>query len=339
MTNMISQYEGLSTREGFNSSLKHFQLVMDIIGSFDSYTNLADIINEFILEKSIIQEQIKPLLHALLIDKFAYTCSSYNLEESVNGFETICEEISKWTALDLVIAYYSPELGIITINPKNKDHWDAVQTLKKNELVTIYCGAFAETEKAKKQFEEGIEKFISLINGKKVKTPDNFTGGKFKQKIKQKKSAKEETRAITSKKIRAKKKEKDPEAVPTPALVQAPVTPVPAKKMGMTPLYGITVTNELFHNGNVEAWKKIIQSYEYYHQGLHVYVYYDGEQIHDINTLFKWGKVKRGTAIMISVGGENICDVAKLQRYLRQGASSMFEAFLKGHPHQVLKLF
>ena len=31
----------------------------------------------------------------------------------------------------------------------------------------------------------------------------------------------------------------------------------------MTPLYGVVVTNELFHNGNVEAWKKIIESYEH----------------------------------------------------------------------------
>jgi hypothetical protein len=107
----------------------------------------------------------------------------------------------------------------------------------------------------------------------------------------------------------------------------------------MTPLYGVVVTNELFHNGNVEAWKKIIQSYEHSHSGLRVNVYYEGERIHDINTLFKWGKVKRGTPVMFSVQGENISDVAKLQRYFKQGASHMFEAFLKGSPGQILNLF
>jgi hypothetical protein len=107
----------------------------------------------------------------------------------------------------------------------------------------------------------------------------------------------------------------------------------------MTPLYGITVTNELFHNGNVEAWKKIIESYETYHEGLKVFVFYDGERINDLNTLFKWGKVKRGTAIMIAVAGEDIRDVAKLQKYLRQGASHLFEAFLKGAPNKILQLF
>ncbi len=53
----------------------------------------------------------------------------------------------------------------------------------------------------------------------------------------------------------------------------------------------------------------------------------------------KWGKVKRGTAIMIAVAGDEIRDVSKLQKYLRQGASSMFEAFLKGAPGKALALF
>jgi len=70
-----------------------------------------------------------------------------------------------------------------------------------------------------------------------------------------------------------------------------------------------------------------------------VFVFYDGERINDLNTLFKWGKVKRGTAIMIAVAGENIRDVAKLQKYLRQGASHLFEAFLKGAPNKILQLF
>ena len=104
-------------------------------------------------------------------------------------------------------------------------------------------------------------------------------------------------------------------------------------------MYSIPVTNELFHNGNVEAWKKIIQSYTTKYPGLEVYVFYEGERIHDINTLFKWGKVKHGSAILIAVAGADIRDVAKLQRYLRQGASQMFEAFLKAPGNAVLNLF
>jgi hypothetical protein len=104
-------------------------------------------------------------------------------------------------------------------------------------------------------------------------------------------------------------------------------------------MYSVPVTNELFHNGNVEAWKRIIASYTAKHPGLQVLVYYDGERIADINALFKWGKVKHGSTIQFAIAGDNICDVAKLQRYFAQGASHMFEAFLKGPANSVMALF
>jgi hypothetical protein len=107
----------------------------------------------------------------------------------------------------------------------------------------------------------------------------------------------------------------------------------------MTPMYSVVVANELFHNGNVEAWKRIIASYCAKYPALQVYIYYEGERILDINTLFKWGKVKHGSSIQFAVSGNEIKDVAKLQRYLVQGASNQFEAFLHGPVNNVLKLF
>jgi hypothetical protein len=104
-------------------------------------------------------------------------------------------------------------------------------------------------------------------------------------------------------------------------------------------MYSVTVTNELFHNGNVEAWKRIISSYNARYSELQVYIYYEGERILDINSLFKWGKVKHGSAIQFAVAGTEIKDVAKLQRYLVQGASNQFEAFLRGPVSSVMKLF
>jgi hypothetical protein len=104
-------------------------------------------------------------------------------------------------------------------------------------------------------------------------------------------------------------------------------------------MYSVTVQNELFHNGNVEAWKRIIDSYTTKYPGLEVYIYYDGERIMNINSLFKWGKVKHGSTIQFAVSGSDIKDVAKLQRYLMQGASPMFESFLHGPVSTALKLF
>ena len=107
----------------------------------------------------------------------------------------------------------------------------------------------------------------------------------------------------------------------------------------MSPMISVVVTNELFHNGNVEAWKRIIDSYTTKYPDLQIWVYYEGEKITDINALFKWGKVKHGSCIQFVVVGEEIKDVPKLKRYFTQGASPMFEAFLQGAPGAVLNLF
>lgn len=107
----------------------------------------------------------------------------------------------------------------------------------------------------------------------------------------------------------------------------------------MSPMLSVVVTNELFHNGNVEAWKRIITSYTTKYPDLQIWVYYEGEKITDINALFKWGKVKHGSCIQFVVVGEEIKDVPKLKRYFTQGASPMFEAFLQGAPGAVLNLF
>jgi hypothetical protein len=122
-------------------------------------------------------------------------------------------------------------------------------------------------------------------------------------------------------------------------IAAAPPAAAPTGPVKMTPRYAVVVQNELFHNGNVEAWKRIIASYNAAYPSLQVYIYYDGERILDINSLFKWGKVKHGSAIEFAVAGNEIKDVAKLQRYLAQGASHMFEAFLRGPVNNVLKLF
>ena len=42
---------------------------------------------------------------------------------------------------------------------------------------------------------------------------------------------------------------------------------------------------------------------------------------------------------LISIGGAKIKDVSKLRRYLFEGASPRFEAFLRGNIDQPLELF
>jgi hypothetical protein len=354
---LSNQFEGLGTRQGFNLSLRHFKQVNAIVADLESHTNLADQVNELLGTKAIEGSQIQAIINALLVDRYHYHACSHNLTETVEDVDAICNEVSKWTAVDIVIAYYSPELGLTLVNPKNDDHLKAVQSFKKTELVTVYCGAFSQTDD-RPVFDKALEALVGLFEGRRAKTPASLTGGRFKPPVKKAlKAAPTPAKASTrAKKGRAAAGKGRPAlepvvvaAVKAPASGLAAAAPAPAAPpaaaprasgaMRVTPLYGVVVTNELFHNGNVEAWKKIIQSYEHSHAGLRVNVYYEGEKIHDINTLFKWGKVKRGTPIMFSVQGENIGDVAKLQRYFKQGASHLFEAFLKGSPGQILNLF
>ncbi|MBN2533789.1 MAG: hypothetical protein JXB88_12915 [Spirochaetales bacterium] len=336
------QFDSLSTRDGFNKSLRHFKLVNELVEDFNEFYNLADLLNDLLMEKKIIQSQVKPILNSLLVDKYKYKYSSYNFEETITDFKNITDTIKKWKAYDIVLAYFHPELGTLPINPKNESHFTAAQSLKKNELVTIFVGEFDNTD-PNKSYDDVLKTVIKLFKGKIAKVPPSFLKGKFTEK---KKEVEFEPPPLTSIKktgpsfsYTKEKAEQAETAQKKETTEKKEEDTGPPKRMRMTPMYGIVVTNELFHNGNVEAWKKIIASYEHSHPALKVFVFYDGERINDINTLFKWGKVKRGTAIMISVAGDNIQNVAKLKRYLMQGASHRFEDFLHGPPNQIMRLF
>jgi hypothetical protein len=323
------EIEVLNKRKYVNQVVRHIQALNQLISDLENRNNLADLLNDLINSNVIEAFQVSPILNTVLIDKYNYEVYSHNMEDNLSNFKDLTNEMAKWNAIDIVIAYYHPELGLKVINPKRLEQWEAIQSLKKNELITIYLGGSAHdvNDKLKAQ---ALEKCIQLLQGKKVSAPPDFTKGRY-----------------TVKKLAQKVEKK--EAPPAKKKAQAVRAPVKEKKKAeaapptgqrrMTPLYSIPVTNELFHNGNVEAWKKVIESYTTRYAGSDVYIFYEGERIHDVNTLFKWGKVKHGSSILIAVAGDNIQDVAKLRRYLKQGASPMFEAFLRFPVNQVLKLF
>jgi hypothetical protein len=123
-----------------------------------------------------------------------------------------------------------------------------------------------------------------------------------------------------------------PETVPgTLAAVPKTVSGAP----WTTPLYSVTVTNDLFHNGNVEAWKRVIRDYEGARPGLKVHVYYAGEPVQNLNALFTWGKVKSGGVIQFAVSsaGGAVPGTARLRRLLAQASGRDFEPLLGGPDH------
>jgi len=352
------EFEQFFNREGFNNSLAHFKTVSGLLGDFESRYNLADILNSLLAEDEIKQNQLSPILYALLVDKYGYRSISHNMKQTIEDFEEFTKEAKKWKALDIVIAYHHPELGFSVINPKNPDHWESVQGIKRNELVIVYAGGFADSVD-KRTADAALKTVIAYLEGKNPKTPESLLKGKYTYKayyLDEEEEEEEKSSAPQRRRAPARASFGDSsssgegddsgesEAAPTRETAPPP-PPKPAENESaggarrMTPMYSVPVTNELFHNGNVEAWKKIIQSYQMKYPGCEVSVFYEGEKIHDINTLFKWGKVKHGSTILFAILGTDIKDVAKLQRYLRQGASPQFEAFLRFPVNTVLKLF
>jgi hypothetical protein len=306
--------------------------------------NLADAINEQLDQKAIGVEEIPPLISMLLFDKFGYRTAAKNLESVSVDLPAIQELVSGWNAFDIVVLYNHPDLGVMVINPKNKAHLTRIDRLNKTELLVAYLGCFG------KSFDQSLavkaaDSVLELFQGAKVKDNTAFLKGPCAYKAPREPALPKEKKLVAKVKVAKPKQGKKPAAasplaVPEPVQAAAPKLPQgPKPGARMTPMYSVNVTNELFHNGNVEAWKRIIDSYKVKHPGLDVLVYYDNERIVNLNALFKWGKVKHGSAIQFAVAGDTICDVAKLQRYLSQGASSMFEAFLRGPVNGVLSLF
>ncbi len=300
---METTYYTLASKNNFNKALRHFFKVNDVVDDVDMKKNLADVINIGLEENEVHEDQVLPIVGAVIRDKFAYSYDSFSILENLSDFSKIADETVKWTALDLLIVYYNPSGELFLINPKNPYHWERVRELVHDQLIVVYAKYLKEENK--KLEKEAIKTLEEMIFGKDVFINKDFIDQTVVQKA--------------------------------PAL-QKPQEDM-KKKKNITPKYAVRVSNELFHNGNVEAWKKIVESFKTKYHDLDVYIFHEGELINDINALFKWGKVKHGDSIFFQVAGDEIRGVSKLQKYLFEGASPRFEQFLKVGVGKVLNLF
>ena len=324
--------EVLGTRAGFNSAVRHVNKTIEISGSLGA-NNLGDLLYER-GDEDLSGDRGALLLRMLLVDKLGYKSVSVNLESPAADIPGLAKEFEAWKGVDLVAAYHHPDMGLLIANPKIADELTNFGLLRKRELLVVYAGK--GDAPADKSCEKAAELATEIFNGRKVKVPPEFLRGNFTVKV-QKKAKPEAPAAKKAVSQKAAPAKKNTRVAPPRLTSTAPA--VSKGPLRMTPMYSVRVTNELFHNGNVEAWKRIIGSYINKYPELQVFIYYEGERILDINSLFKWGKVKHGSSIQFAVAGNEIKDVAKLQRYLIQGASSRFEAFLKGPVNTVLRLF
>ncbi|NNM53233.1 MAG: hypothetical protein HKM05_00740 [Spirochaetales bacterium] len=354
MSNLVLDYEfeAFATRKSFNRNLTHFKGANALIADLESGKNFADAVNTFLGQGEMEGQQVLPLVRALLVEKYSYQFFSLNIKTTVSDTNSFASEFQAWTSLDLVFVYFHPESGVVLVNPKNPEHWKALPEMRRNELLMVYLGLGTKgdvNDKAFKNIATAVEvRIFSLLSGEKLgKLPSTLANGKFVFKaIKVAKAP--STKAVPRKSqrgsvtapIKSGRSSQAQGAAVEPQPAQVAPSAVGGKSV-VSPKIPIQVTNELFHNGNVEAWKRIIQSYTSKYPQCRVNIYYDGELIHDINSLFKWGKVKHGTSILVSLAttDEKLLDLSKLRKYLLEGASPRFEFFLKGAPGTTLDLF
>ncbi|AFG36274.1 hypothetical protein [Spirochaeta africana] len=306
---MIGNLDILSRRAGFNTALRHFKAVSGFLKPVSSGANLADLLADALENGVLSEEQVPLVVSALLADKFSYAAVSRNAEVIIEDVDAVIEKLCGWSALQIVVVYEHPEAGSFAINPCRKESWKQALPILRDELVVVYVGP-ASGELPAEVLQAAAYDVHEILAGREPAGRPEYT-------------------ATTARR---------PAPPPKPKVAKQPA----AARKGdyrITPRYSVVVTNELFHNGNVEAWKRIVGSYRATYPELDVLIYYDNERIKDINSLFKWGKVKHGTPILISVAGDQIRDVSKLQRYLFEGASPRFEMFLKGSIDQPLELF
>ena len=302
-----SQYARIDSRTHFNQTLRHLVGVTNIIGALEKGANLADMLNEFLQQATITRSQILPIVSLVLREKLQAEYFCHNLGLSISereDFAEISKAFTRWNAIDAVCIYHHPHLGVCIVNPANLDHWDLLQGIKQNELIVVYTRSKKGKPLAAKK---AIMAFFELLRRKKVTDDPDFIGSSASSSVYSAHSS-----------------------GPAPSL---------KAKLQLTPKYSVQVSNELFHNGNVEAWKNIIEAYHGRHPNCRVIVYHEGELIHDLNALFKWGKVKHGGVIFFQISGPQVKNVSRLQKYLIEGASPRFEAFMKHDVNQALQLF
>lgn len=293
-------YSTLADRNVFNRNLRHIVHVSRFATAVEQGRNLADLLQPELANNTLSREQIPPILSVLLIDRFRFYCRCQNLVADISNFDSVVNAFSSWDAVDVVAAYHHPDLGVLPLNPAVGDHWANLE-MQRNELIVVYARSFQDQPDLPRQ---AVGTLLALLAGLASPEEFSFNGAETSQKT-------------------------------TPRVTETREHQTPQ----WTPKYSVQVTNELFHNGNVEAWKNIIESYHMSHAGCQVHILHEGERILDLNSLFQWGKVKHGELIFFQVEGGNLRNLSRLQKYLHEGASPRFDAFLKWELNQALKLF
>lgn len=327
-----NQLNLMARRKGYNLALRHFRAAQEFAGNVSDGYNLADVLNSALNEGVIEDYQVRPIVNIMLVERFGYAFDSQNLRNRIESIDVLSETVRDWTNLQVVLVYTDANDGVHLLNPEVSEPWEAALPLAKDECTVCYVGSLVEVEPS--ELASGVKNVYKLLHGSKTRMRLSFQTDRQRKKF----IVPEKKRTVVATPASMYSDTVSEESAEL-ASARAPIASIGRMTKPTAAKVSVNVTNELFHNGNVEAWKKIIESYRLKYPELDVLIWYDGERINDINALFKWGKVKHGTPIMFSVAGDSPGELSKLRKYLFEGASSRFEAFLHGAHGTVLRLF
>jgi len=322
----------MARRAGYNLALRHFRAAQEFAKDIGDGYNLADVLNSALNEGVIEDYQVRTIVNILLVERFRYAFDSQNLRSKVESINELSKTVHSWTNLQVVLVYTDANGGVHLLNPEVPTPWEAALPLAKDECTVCYVGSLVEIQPA--ELASAVAEVYKLLYGVKSRMRPSFQTDR-----KRKKFADSEKKPAMDATSESKHPDSVSKGIIEPASAAATSVSSGRAKKSISAKIAVNVTNELFHNGNVESWKKIIESYMLTYPGLDVLIWYEGERINDINALFKWGKVKHGTPILFSVAGDSPKDLSKLRKYLFEGASPRFEVFLHGAHGTILRLF
>jgi len=262
--------------------------------------NLADLVYNWDHGSANLKVKLPMLIRELLVDTFQYRFKSFNLPDSVPDLKSTFLKLTRLKEFNVVLAFTLSTSEIELSNPNNPDQIEISGRLLSRKLTVAYVKAKSE---GNIDFESQILDDIQDALSKGLPAHDSKLSS-----------------------------EREPKVDHPPASGKA-------RRRKVTPQYGVAVTNEFFHYGNVEAWHNIIESYHSSHPGTQVMIFHRGQRIYRIYSLFGWGKIKFGDAIFFSVAGNDLKDVAKLKKYFSVAASPRFQPFIKKNVNAPLKLF
>ena len=352
----------LSSRDGFNLIAKDVDAVFQTIDAMQKKpkTPLASLLRDF---DGALSDAAQLVILSLVSEKFGYHALSFNISKSYPEIGKIRATLNEIQTFDLVFTLHHPLSGLCILGQEG----ETSVHLQQGRLVVIYARSL-ETDKSEEERKKTAYQLLHQIKDfiTKQKTFDTglYASPVFKKPVTvdlpprkaesapaavEPRAASQASHASHSQAAHqnsyygaAAAKEVKPTVVAAQTNeeeVAAPASNEPAGAKKTSPAYAVQVTNELFHNGNVEAWKNIIESYNLKYPDIEIFVYHKEERILNLNSLFKWGKVKNGDSIVFRVKAVEFKDLARLKRYLFEGASNRFEKFLHKELNGYLKLF